>query len=403
VTTAIEDDAATAASSLRAAIDDALCATDGHGAEDARIGRLTRAESSIRFAVGATGDGVTLLLDRTPPVVTAQNEPAEITIRLDESQAGRLRVGRMPMPAAVVCGDVETSGPIRRYLEVDPILQSLLRDGARSDPDQPKVRLTPQSQLAVPSHDVLAIETRGLHKRFGKQRVLDGVDLAIPEGAISVVLGPSGTGKSVLLQHIIGLMRPDRGDVRVRGRALTNMSRSELMLLRREIGVMFQDGALFSGMDVYDNVAFPLVEHTDMEDDEIEHVVMTRLREVGLESAARRYPAELSGGMKKRAGLARALVLAPGIVLCDEPDSGLDPVRTALLADLLVEQHATGGGVMVVVTHDIALAKRVADHISVLWQGQILQAGMAEQIFESDDAFVRQFLSGDTVGPLTMA
>jgi phospholipid/cholesterol/gamma-HCH transport system ATP-binding protein len=153
---------------------------------------------------------------------------------------------------------------------------------------------------------------------------------------------------------------------------------------------------------VGDNVAFPLREHTDMEDDEIEAVVMSRLRDVGLERAANRLPAQLSGGMKKRAGLARALVLDPSIVLCDEPDSGLDPVRTAGLADLLVEQHAGGGGVMLVVTHDITLAKRVADHLSVLWQGRILESGTAEQIFESEHPFVRQFLAGGIDGPLKM-
>jgi phospholipid/cholesterol/gamma-HCH transport system ATP-binding protein len=129
---------------------------------------------------------------------------------------------------------------------------------------------------------------------------------------------------------------------------------------------------------------------------------MTRLRDVGLGQAADRHPAQLSGGMKKRAGLARALALDPGIVLCDEPDSGLDPVRTALLADLLIEQHAMGGGTMLVVTHNIALAKRVADHITVLWQGTVRQSGMAVEIFESDDPFVQQFLAGRTVGPLSM-
>jgi phospholipid/cholesterol/gamma-HCH transport system ATP-binding protein len=155
-------------------------------------------------------------------------------------------------------------------------------------------------------------------------------------------------------------------------------------------------------MDVFDNVAFPLREHTDLDDASIEDVVISRLREVGLEPAANRLPSQLSGGMKKRAGLARALVLDPGIVLCDEPDSGLDPVRTALLADLLRDEHALGGGTMVVVTHNIALAKHVADHISVLWKGRILVSGLAEEVLASEDPFVRQFLAGEVDGPLSM-
>jgi phospholipid/cholesterol/gamma-HCH transport system ATP-binding protein len=217
-----------------------------------------------------------------------------------------------------------------------------------------------------------------------------------------VVLGPSGTGKSVLLKHIIGLLRPDAGDVIVRGRPISRMSRREVLALRTEIGVMFQDGALFSASDVYDNVAFPLRQHTDLSEPEIREIVMERLAEVGLADAASRMPAQLSGGMKKRAGLARALVLDPGIVLCDEPDSGLDPVRTALLGDLLVDQHSRNGGTLVVITHNVPLAKRVSDHISVLWQGRVLEAGMAAEVLSSPTEFVQQFLAGGTHGPLGM-
>jgi phospholipid/cholesterol/gamma-HCH transport system ATP-binding protein len=367
---------------------------------DARVLRLTRMGSSVRFVIEGDDTTLTLLLDRTPPVVTSGDEPAEITFSVPRDLVAELAFGRLPMAPAVIAGEVTGSGPIRQYLEIDPILQSLLRDVAGHGGEH--VRRPAGPALSSPDRDLLAIETRDVHKRFGRQRVLTGMDLAIPEGVISVILGPSGTGKSVLLQHIIGLMRPDRGEVRVRGRSLTTMSRSELLRLRREVGVMFQDGALFSGLNIFDNVAFPLREHTNLGEREVEHIVMTRLREVGLESARERLPAQLSGGMKKRAGLARALVLDPGIVLCDEPDSGLDPVRTALLGDLLVEQHANGGGTMIVVTHNITLAKRIADHISVLWQGGILQSGIASQIFQSEDPFVEQFLAGETVGPLTM-
>lgn len=250
--------------------------------------------------------------------------------------------------------------------------------------------------------ELLAIETRDLHKRFGTHRVLKGVDLAIPEGVVSVILGPSGTGKSVLIRHVLGLHPPDRGEVLVHNRRLASMSRSELLELRRGIGVMFQDGALFSSMSVYDNVAFPLRQHTDLREREVREVVMPHLVAVGLEASGSRYPAELSGGMKKRAGLARSLVLEPRILLCDEPDSGLDPVRTALLGELLLERHEELGGTIVVVTHNVGLARLVADHVCLLWQGRVVDEGDAASMFASGDPFVQQFLAGATAGPLGM-
>lgn len=250
--------------------------------------------------------------------------------------------------------------------------------------------------------DLLAVQTKGLRKAFGINEILRGADVEIPEGTIATVLGPSGTGKSVLIKHVLGLMRPDSGEVWVHGRSLSTMSRSEILALRREIGVMFQDGALFSSMNVYDNVAFPLRQHTDLNDHAVRELVEEHLHAVGLLEAARLYPKELSGGMKKRVGLARALVLDPGIVVCDEPDSGLDPVRCALLGDLLLQRQADLGGTMIVVTHDIALAKLISDHVSVLWRGEIVASGSREAIWNSDDPFVQQFLSGEAAGPLGM-
>jgi len=251
--------------------------------------------------------------------------------------------------------------------------------------------------------DVLAIETRELHKSFGpKAKVLRGADLRVPEGTTSVVLGPSGTGKSVLIKHILGLMKGDSGDVLVHDRPLGRMSRSEILGLRRDIGVMFQDGALFSSMNIYDNVAFPLRQHTDLKEHEVKEIVTEHLRAVGLEDAKNKAPNELSGGMKKRAGLARSLVLDPGILLCDEPDSGLDPVRTALLGELLKERHEELGGTVLVVTHNIALARLICDHVSLLWNGKVVASGAADDVFSSEDPFVRQFLAGDTAGPLGM-
>jgi phospholipid/cholesterol/gamma-HCH transport system ATP-binding protein len=248
----------------------------------------------------------------------------------------------------------------------------------------------------------VAIETRDLHKSFSGTPVLAGVDVAFPQGTICALMGPSGTGKSVMIKHILGLLKPDAGEVLVRGRSLNAMSRSEVIGMRRDIGVMFQDGALFSSMTVYENIAFPLRQHTNYNDQEVRDIALEHLDKVGLGHAADRYPSELSGGMKKRAGLARGLVLDPSIVLADEPDSGLDPVRTALLGELLMQRHAELGGTLVVITHNMMLAKRVSDYVAVLWRGKLVASGPAEQMFSSTDEFIGQFLAGDSQGPLGM-
>ena len=247
-----------------------------------------------------------------------------------------------------------------------------------------------------------AIEIIDVVKQFGRTRILNGLNLGLPDNQISMVLGPSGTGKSVLIKHIVGLLYPDSGDVLVHGESVPNMTDDELFEMRKKFGVLFQDGALFGSMNLYDNTAFPLRQHTDKSEDEIAEIVNRRLREVGLAEAGDKMPNELSGGMRKRAGFARALVLDPDIVLFDEPDSGLDPVRTALLCELIQEVHEENGGAYVVITHDIASARRVAEHISVLWKGRIVESGPAEELFNSDNPFVRQFLSGESQGPLGM-
>jgi phospholipid/cholesterol/gamma-HCH transport system ATP-binding protein len=252
------------------------------------------------------------------------------------------------------------------------------------------------------TEDPPAIEFIDVHKTFGRNHVLRGLNMALPENRISMILGPSGTGKSVCIKHIVGLLYPDQGDVIVHGRSIPSLPDSELFELRKKFGVLFQDGALFGSMNLYDNVAFPLRQHTEKGDDEIREIVDRRLREVGLSNAEEKMPNELSGGMRKRAGFARALVLDPDIVLFDEPDSGLDPVRTALLCELIKEVHAENGGCYVVITHDIMSARRVAEHISVLWKGKIVESGPAEDLFASENPFVRQFLSGESAGPLGM-
>jgi phospholipid/cholesterol/gamma-HCH transport system ATP-binding protein len=258
-----------------------------------------------------------------------------------------------------------------------------------------------------------AVEFVDVHKAFGRNRILRGLNLGLPEGKISMILGPSGTGKSVCIKHMVGLLYPDEGDVLVHGESVPNMQDDELFEMRKKFGVLFQDGALFGSMNVFDNVAFPLRQHTDKGEEEITDIVSRRLEEVGLTNAGDKAPNELSGGMRKRAGFARALVLDPDIVLFDEPDSGLDPVRTALLGELIMEIHADameqaerdGRAHMpafTLITHDIMTARRVAEYIAVLWKGRIVESGPAEELFNSDNPFVRQFLSGESQGPLGM-
>jgi phospholipid/cholesterol/gamma-HCH transport system ATP-binding protein len=258
------------------------------------------------------------------------------------------------------------------------------------------------------------VEFIDVHKAFGhRARILRGLNMGLPEGQISMILGPSGTGKSVCIKHMLGLLIPDEGDVLVHGRPITNMRDDELFEMRKRFGVLFQDGALFGSMNIFDNVAFPLRQHTDKSDEEIEEITWMNLRQVGLGEAADRFPNELSGGMKKRAGFARALVLDPDIVLFDEPDSGLDPVRTALLGELIMQIHDTmmqdaqARGkphlpCFSVITHDIASARRYAQYINVLWKGRIVDAGDAEAMLNSENPFIRQFLNGEAEGPLTM-
>jgi phospholipid/cholesterol/gamma-HCH transport system ATP-binding protein len=247
-----------------------------------------------------------------------------------------------------------------------------------------------------------AIEFVDVHKSFGSNHVLRGLNLGLPEGQVSMILGPSGTGKSVCIKHIVGLLYPDEGDVIVDGQSIPALSDDDLFETRKKFGVLFQDGALFGSLNLYDNVAFPLRQHTEKGEDEIAEIVNRRLREVGLGSAGEKMPNELSGGMRKRAGFARSLVLDPAIVLFDEPDSGLDPVRTALLCELIKEVHAENGGSYVVITHDILSARRVAEYIAILWRGRIVESGPAEDLFDSENPFVRQFLSGESAGPLGM-
>jgi phospholipid/cholesterol/gamma-HCH transport system ATP-binding protein len=246
------------------------------------------------------------------------------------------------------------------------------------------------------------VEVTGLTKSFGSQNIWSDVTLTLAPGEITALLGPSGTGKSVLIKHIVGLLYPDSGDVLVHGESIPNMTDDELFEVRKKFGLLFQDGALFGSMNIYDNVAFPLRQHTDKSEEEIGEIVNRRLREVGLSEATYKMPNELSGGMRKRAGFARALVLEPAIVMFDEPDSGLDPVRTALLCELNREVLAENGGCYLVISHDLGTARRIADFIAVLWSGKIVESGPKEELFDSSNPFVSQFLNADVTGPLSM-
>ncbi|MBB2504913.1 ABC transporter ATP-binding protein [Amycolatopsis echigonensis] len=246
------------------------------------------------------------------------------------------------------------------------------------------------------------MRVRNLRKSFGDFQVMKDISLDFADNAITTVLGPSGTGKSVLIKHLVGLLAPDDGEVLVFGRNIWQISESERYEIRKNFGVLFQDGALFGSMNLYDNIAFPLRKHTDKSEDEIEDIVMARAKEVGLEASIGKSPSEISGGMRKRAGFARALVLNPKIVLFDEPDSGLDPVRTSLLCDLILDMHREHGGAYLVVTHDIRSAKKVSDYVGMIWRGEVVHYSEAEAAFASDDPFVRQFLAGESAGPLGM-
>src|SRR4030095_6988243 len=244
------------------------------------------------------------------------------------------------------------------------------------------------------------IQIRDLTKSFGKQLIWGDVTLTIPAGEICVMLGPSGTGKSVFLKTLIGLLKPDKGSIMIESTDIASCSERELYEIRKLFGVLFQDGAMFGSMNLYDNVAFPLREHTKKTESEVRDIVMEKMDLVGLVGAEDKLPGEISGGMRKRAGFARALVLDPEIVLFDEPDSGLDPVRTALLCHLIRAVHEENRGTCGVITHDIASARRTPDYMAILWRGKIVEAGMKEELFDSDNQFVRQFLAGNSGGPL---
>jgi phospholipid/cholesterol/gamma-HCH transport system ATP-binding protein len=247
------------------------------------------------------------------------------------------------------------------------------------------------------------VVVEGLTKSFGRHVVWRDISLSLPAGEVSVMLGPSGTGKTVFLKSLVGLIKPDRGRVMVDGTDTVHCTERQLYEVRKLFGVMFQDGALFGSLHLYDNIAFPLREHTKKTEAEIRQVVLAKMEMVGLTGEERKFPGEISGGMRKRAGLARALVLDPQIILCDEPDSGLDPVRTAYLSQLLIDLNAEIDATILIVTHDIMIARTVPDNIGMLFRGNLVMFGPREVLLTSDNPVITQFVNGRRIGPIGMS
>ena len=244
------------------------------------------------------------------------------------------------------------------------------------------------------------IKITGLKKYFGPKRVLDGVNLEIERGKITVIIGRSGEGKSVLIKHIIGLLRPDEGQIFLEGQEITAMREKEFNEVRKRFGMLFQGAALFDSMTVGQNVGFPLKEHTDLNDEDIMKVVGEKLRRVGLTGVENLMPAELSGGMKKRVGLARAIVMDPEIVLFDEPTAGLDPIMSDSIADLVLDTQRSLKTTYILITHDIPFTYKIADKIAMLHEGRIVQEGTVEEMKRNPDPIIRQFLEGRAEGPI---
>ncbi|MBA7643751.1 putative ribonucleotide transport ATP-binding protein mkl [subsurface metagenome] len=245
------------------------------------------------------------------------------------------------------------------------------------------------------------IRIKGLWKSFGDNKVLKGVNLDIETGETIVVIGQSGCGKSVLMKTIVGLLIPDDGEIEIENVSLRNISRKELLEIRKKIGMVFQSSALFDSFSVWENVGLGLIEHSKMSQDEIMRIAREKLKLVGLSDVEDMYPAELSGGMKKRVGIARAIAMNPQFVLYDEPTTGLDPIIADRINNLIIELQKELNITTVAVTHDIISAYKIADRIAMLYDGEIIFDGTPKEVQNTDNPYVQQFIKGEGEGPIS--
>jgi len=248
--------------------------------------------------------------------------------------------------------------------------------------------------------DLPKIRVRDLKKSFGTKVVLDGVDLDVGAGESVVVIGQSGVGKSVLIKCVIGILQPDSGTIEIDGGSITNPDFQEMDEVRRKFGMLFQYAALFDSLKVWENVGFAFLQHSKMKPAQIREVAEEKLRMVGLPGILDLMPSELSGGMRKRVGLARAIAMEPEILLYDEPTTGLDPIRADSINDLIIQLREELGVASITITHDMVSAYKIADRITMLFGGKLIAAGTPDQIRASDDPYVRQFIHGSAEGPI---
>lgn len=242
----------------------------------------------------------------------------------------------------------------------------------------------------------LIVQVRGLRKRFGEQEVLRGVDLDIERGGVTTIIGGSGSGKSVLVKHIIGLLRPDSGQILFEGTDITKLSPKELTPVRNHFGMLFQQSALFDSMTVEENIAFPLVEHTKKNQREIKEIVREKLALLGLGGIEKKTPSELSGGMRKRVGLARAIVLNPQVIIYDEPTTGLDPLMTLNVDNMIKDTQEKLKVTAIVISHDMASVFRISDNIAMLYKGEIVEYGPPDIFLNTSKPVVRDFLAASS-------
>ena len=252
--------------------------------------------------------------------------------------------------------------------------------------------------MDIPSDNV--IEIRDLHFSYGKRKILKGINLSIPKGKVVAILGASGVGKTTLLRLIGGQLRPDRGTVTIAGKVVHELDATGLYELRRKMGMMFQMGGLFSDMNMFENIAFPMREHTDLPEDLIRDLVLMKLQAVGLRGARNLMPAELSGGMGRRVALARAIALDPMLIMYDEPFAGLDPISLNVIGNLVRRFNDALDVTSIIVTYDVHESLKVVDYVYILADGVVLAEGVTSDIHASNDPFVRQFINALPDGPM---